>query len=94
MTAKRSNKNKKFDKSHSDVSEVKLKGSFYKYQENYTWGLTDRELNSRFKRATELNREQLKISGKSFVGYNTERNLNYIQYPDGTRVYQETTKRW
>lgn len=50
-------------------------------------GISDEELTRRFIEAVRINNEIKKIKGVPTAGFDTERNLSYIEYPDGRREY-------
>ena len=52
-----------------------------------TCGITDDELTERFKEAIRIDNEIKKIKGAPIAGYDTERRLAFLEYPDGRRKY-------
>lgn len=52
-----------------------------------TCGITDDELTERFKAAIRIDNEIKKIKGVPIAGYDTERKLAFLEYPDGRRKY-------
>ena len=58
-------------------------------QEKYTWGLPEEEIEERFSHAVDLARAESIANGKPVMYFDEEKGMNYIQYPDGTKEYQE-----
>ena len=52
-----------------------------------TCGITDDELTERFKEAIRIENEIKKIKGAPIAGYDTEKKLAFLEYPDGMRKY-------
>ena len=52
-----------------------------------TCGITDDELTERFKEAIRIENEIKKIKGAPIAGYDTEKKLACLEYPDGRRKY-------
>jgi hypothetical protein len=52
-----------------------------------TCGISDDELTVRFKEAIRIENEIKKIKGVLIAGYDTERKLAFLEYPDGRRKY-------
>jgi hypothetical protein len=52
-----------------------------------TCGITDDELTERFKEAVRIDNEIKKIKGVPIAGYDTEKKLAFLEYPDGRRKY-------
>ena len=52
-----------------------------------TCGITDDELTERFKEAIRIENEIKKIKGAPVAGYDTEKKLAFLEYPDGRRKY-------
>ena len=50
-------------------------------------GITDDELTERFKEAIRIDNEIKKIKGVPIAGYDTEKKLAFLEYPDGRRKY-------
>lgn len=50
-------------------------------------GITDDELTERFKEAIRIDNEIKKIKGVPIAGYDTEKKLAFLEYPDGRREY-------
>ena len=55
-----------------------------------TCGITDDELTERFKEAIRIENEIKKIKGAPIAGYDTEKKLAFLEYPDGRRKYATT----
>ena len=56
---------------------------------DYTCGVSDDELSFRFKEAVKIENEIRKIKGLPISKYDFEKNIPYIEYPDGRKVYPE-----
>ena len=54
-----------------------------------TCGVSDDELTKRFVEAVRIENEIKKIKGLPISKYNFEKNMPYIEYPDGRRIYAE-----
>jgi hypothetical protein len=52
-----------------------------------TCGISDEELTERFKAAIRIDNEIKKVKGAPIAGYDTEKKLAYLEYPDGRREY-------
>lgn len=52
-----------------------------------TCGITDDELTERFKEAIRIENEIKKIKGVPIAGYDKEKKMAYLEYPDGRRKY-------
>jgi hypothetical protein len=52
-----------------------------------TCGISDDELTLRFKESIRIDNEIKKIKGVPIAGYDTERKLAFLEYPDGRRKY-------
>ena len=52
-----------------------------------TCGITVDELTERFKEAIRIENEIKKIKGAPIAGYDTEKKLAFLEYPDGRRKY-------
>jgi hypothetical protein len=52
-----------------------------------TCGISDDELTERFKEAIRIENDIKKIKGVPIAGYDTEKKLAYLEYPDGRRKY-------
>ena len=52
-----------------------------------TCGITDDELTERFEEAIRIENEIKKIKGAPIAGYDTEKKLAFLEYPDGRRKY-------
>jgi hypothetical protein len=52
-----------------------------------TCGISDEELTERFKEAIRIDNEIKKIKGVPIAGYDTEKKIAYLEYPDGRRKY-------
>ena len=50
-------------------------------------GISDDELTERFKEAIRIDNEIKKIKGVPIAGYDKEKKLAYLEYPDGSRTY-------
>ncbi len=50
-------------------------------------GISDNELTERFKAAIRIDNEIKKIKGVPIAGYDKEKKLAYLEYPDGRRKY-------
>lgn len=50
-------------------------------------GLTDEELDYRFREAIKIENEIKRIKKLPICGYDFEKNAPYLEYPDGTRIY-------
>lgn len=50
-------------------------------------GISDNELTERFKEAIRIDNEIKKIKGVPIAGYDKEKKLAYLEYPDGRRKY-------
>lgn len=50
-------------------------------------GVSDEELDFRFREAVRIEQEIKKIKKLPVAGYDLERRSSYIEYPDGSRVY-------
>ena len=50
-----------------------------------TCGITDDELTERFKEAIRIDNEIKKIKGVPIAGYDKEKKLAFLEYPDGKR---------
>ena len=50
-------------------------------------GISDVELTERFKEAIRIENEIKKIKGAPIAGYDTEKKLAFLEYPDGRRKY-------
>jgi hypothetical protein len=57
------------------------------YELDSTCGIPDEELTERFKAAIRIDNEIKKVKGAPIAGYDTEKKLAYIEYPDGRREY-------
>lgn len=55
-----------------------------------TCGITDDELTERFKEAIRIDNEIKKIKGVPIAGYDKEKKLAFLEYPDGKRKYATT----
>ena len=58
-----------------------------------TCGLTDEELTERFREAIRIDNEIKRIKGVPISRYDVERKMDYLEYPDGRREYQENIKK-
>lgn len=54
-----------------------------------TCGVSDDELTERFKEAIRIDNEIKRIKGVPIAGYDTEKKVAYLEYPDGRREYAE-----
>lgn len=54
---------------------------------DHTAGLTDEEMDRRFKEAVRIENEIKRIKGNSIAGYDTKKKAPYVEYPDGRKVY-------
>jgi hypothetical protein len=52
-----------------------------------TCGISDEELTERFKAAIRIDNEIKKIKGGPIAGYDTEKKMAFLEYPDGRREY-------
>lgn len=52
-----------------------------------TCGITDDELTERFKEAIRIDNEIKKIKGAPIAGYDAEKKVAFLEYPDGRRKY-------
>jgi hypothetical protein len=52
-----------------------------------TCGISDDELTERFKEAIRIDNEIKKIKGVPIAGYDIEKKMAYLEYPDGRRKY-------
>jgi hypothetical protein len=52
-----------------------------------TCGISDEELTERFKESIRIDNEIKKIKGTPIAGYDKEKKLAYLEYPDGRRKY-------
>lgn len=52
-----------------------------------TCGISDDELTERFKEAIRIDNEIKKIKGVPIAGYDIEKKVAYLEYPDGRRKY-------
>ncbi len=50
-------------------------------------GITDEELTERFRKAISIENEIKKIKKAPIAGYDREKKMAYLEYPDGTRKY-------
>ena len=50
-----------------------------------TCGITDDELTERFIEAIRIDNEIKRIKGVPIAGYDTEKKLAFLEYPDGRR---------
>lgn len=50
-------------------------------------GVSDEELDYRFREAVRIENEIKKIKRLPVAGYDLEKRCSYIEYPDGSRVY-------
>lgn len=55
-----------------------------------TCGITDDELTERFKEAIRIDNEIKKVKGVPIAGYDQEKKLAFLEYPDGRRKYATT----
>lgn len=55
-----------------------------------TCGITDDELTERFIEAIRIDNEIKRIKGVPIAGYDTEKKLAFLEYPDGRRKYAKT----
>lgn len=55
-----------------------------------TCGVSDDELTERFKEAIRIDNEIKRIKGVPIAGYDLEKKLAYLEYPDGRREYATT----
>lgn len=51
--------------------------------------ITDDELDEVFAEAAKLIIEKKKLKGVPIAGYDVEKKLAYVEYPDGRKVYAE-----
>ncbi|WP_182188163.1 hypothetical protein [Pectinatus frisingensis] len=54
---------------------------------DFTCGLSDDELTVRFREAVRIGNEIKKIKGQPIAKYDHEKNVPYIEYPDGRKEY-------
>ena len=54
-------------------------------------GVSDDELTRRFIEAVRISNEIKRIKGCPVAGYDDEKGVSYIEYPDGRREYAEKT---
>ena len=54
-----------------------------------TCGISDDELTRRFIEAVRIENEIRRIKELPISGYDRDKNMPYIEYPDGRRVYNE-----
>lgn len=54
---------------------------------DFTCGLSDDELNKRFKEAIRIDIEIKKIKGLPIAKYDKDTKTPYLEYPDGRREY-------
>lgn len=52
-------------------------------------GISDDELTELFKEAIRIDNEIKRIKGAPIAGYDEEKQLAYLEYPDGRRTYAE-----
>ncbi len=52
-----------------------------------TCGISDDELTERFKESIRIDNEIKRIKGAPIAGYDEEREMAYLEYPDGRREY-------
>ena len=52
-----------------------------------TCGVSDDELTERFKEAIRIDNERKRIKGSPIAGFDEEKNLAFLEYPDGRRRY-------
>jgi hypothetical protein len=52
-----------------------------------TCGISDDELTERFREAVRIDNEIKRIKGVPIAGYDTEKKMAYLEYPDGRRKY-------
>lgn len=52
-----------------------------------TCGVSDDELTERFKEAVRIDNEIKRIKGVPIAGYDREKKVAYLEYPDGRREY-------
>jgi hypothetical protein len=52
-----------------------------------TCGISDEELTERFKEAIRIDNEIKKIKGAPIAGYDIEKKMAFLEYPDGRREY-------
>ena len=52
-------------------------------------GISDDELTELFKEAVRIDNEIKKVKGIPIAGYDKEKKLAYLEYPDGRRKYAE-----
>lgn len=50
-------------------------------------GISDDELTERFKEAIRIENEIKKVKGVPIAGYDVEKKLAFLEYPDGKRKY-------
>lgn len=58
-----------------------------------TCGVSDDELTERFKEAIRIDNGIKRIKGVPIAGYDLEKKLAYLEYPDGRREYATTVNR-
>lgn len=58
-----------------------------------TCGVSDDELTERFKEAIRIDNEIKRIKGVPIAGYDIEKKLAYLEYPDGRREYAKKKMR-
>lgn len=58
---------------------------------DHTCGVSDDELSYRFKEAVKIENEIRRIKKLPISKYDFEKNVPYIEYPDGRRIYAEET---
>ena len=56
---------------------------------DHTCGISDDELSNRFKEAVRIDNEIKKLKGLPVAKYDFTKNVPYIEYPDGRKVYGE-----
>ena len=56
-----------------------------------TCGISDDELTERFIQAVRIEDEIRRVKGLPVSKYDYDKDMTYIEYPDGRRVYAEET---
>lgn len=57
-------------------------------------GVSDEGLSHRFKEAVRIENEIKKVNGLPIAKYDFEKNVPYVEYPDGRRMYAEEARNY
>ncbi len=66
------------------MTDEKMNANF-EYDEEF--GMTEREVDFRFQEAVRISKEIARIKKQPTCEYDREKNMSYLLYPDGHRVY-------